>query len=69
MTQEIEEELKEDDAIHPIDDEPGSPKEPPLTSGHLPFDETEITPLPEDRVMDMCNVTFNYLKKRIVQQR
>lgn len=28
-----------------------------------------ITPPPTNRVMDVCNVTFDQLKKRIVQQR
>ena len=59
MSQEIEEVLEEYDTIHSIDDEPGSPVEIPLMYGHLPFDEMGITPSPNDRIMDVCNVTFN----------
>jgi len=69
MTHEIEEELEEDDTIHPIDDELGSLEEPPLMGGHLPFDEIGITTPPEEKFMDVCNVTFDQLKKRIVKQR
>lgn len=40
LNQDIEEEeLEEEDTIQPIDDELGSPQEPPLTGGHLPFVE------------------------------
>ena len=40
LTQEMEEEaLEEEYTIQPMDDESGTPEEPPLTSGHLPFEE------------------------------
>lgn len=69
MTQEIEEGLEEKDTIQPMDDKPGTPKEPPLTSGHVPFGEIGITPPPAYGVMNVCNVLFDHLKKRMVQQR
>lgn len=68
MTQELEAKLKEDDAIKHIDDELGSPIKPPLTGGHIPFGEMGITPSLEERVMDVYNVLFDHLKKRIVQE-
>jgi len=69
MTHEIEEELEEDDVIHPIDDELDSLIGPPLMGGHLPFDDMGITPPLEGRVMDICNAIFDQLKKMIVEQR
>jgi len=41
LTQNIEEELEEEETIQPIDDEPSSPEEPPLICDHLPFGEME----------------------------
>ena len=69
MTQEIVVELEEKDVIKPIADELGTPSKPPLTGGHLPFTEMGIVPPADDRVMDVCNVTFDQLKKRILQGR
>jgi hypothetical protein len=70
LTHELEEEkYEEEDTIQPMDDEPSTPGEQPLTGGHLPFREMGITPPPADRVMDVCSVTFDQLKKRIMQQR
>jgi len=41
----------------------------PLIGGHLPFGDMGITPPPTNSVMDVCNVTFDQLKQRVVQQR
>lgn len=59
--------MEEEDTIQPMDDEPGTPEEPPLTDDHLPFEEMGITPPPTYRVMDVCSVMFDQLKKSIMQ--
>jgi len=69
MTQEIEPELEEEDVIDPIEYELGTASDPPLTSGHLPFNKMGLTLPLEDMVMDVCYVTFNQLMKRVVQER
>ena len=69
LTQEIEEVLEGEDTIQLMDDERGTPEEPPLTSGHLPFEKMGI-PFPQtDRFMDVCSVTFDQFMKMIMQQR
>lgn len=52
-----------------MDDELDTLEEPPLTSGHLPFGEMGVTPPPTDIVMVVYSVTFDQLKKRIMQER
>jgi len=69
MTQEIEEELEEEDTIQPMDDETGTPNEPPLSGGHLPFGEMGITPPLEDRVMGVYNFMFDQQENMIMKQR
>lgn len=64
-----EEQYEEEDTIQLMDDESGSLKEKPLTGDHLPFGEMGITPPLAHRVRDVCSVTFDELKKRILQQR
>lgn len=61
--------MEEDDTIQPADDKLGSLEEPPLMSGNIPFDEIGITPPPKDKFMEVCNVTFDPLKKRIMHKR
>jgi len=58
MAHELEVEL-EDDAIEPIADESDTQPKPPITDGHLPFSEMGIVPPPDDRVMDLSNLTFD----------
>lgn len=70
MTHELEEEqYEEEDTNQPMDDEPITSSEQPITGGHLPFREMGITYSITNRVMDVCNVTFDHLKKRIVKER
>lgn len=52
-----------------MDDELGTSKKPPLTGGHLPIWEMGIMPPPVDKVMDVCSIMFDKIKKRIVKQR
>jgi len=52
-----------------MDDEPSTPGEQPLKRGNLLFGEMGITPPPIDKVIDVCSVTFDLLKKRIMKQR
>jgi len=67
LTQELQEEkVEEEVTIHPMDDEPNTPYQQPLTGGHLPFREMEITPPPKNQVMNVCNIKFDQQKKRIV---
>lgn len=66
MTHNIEVELEEYDSVQPIDDDIGSPEEPPLMSGHLQFDEIGITPPQKHRFLYVCYVMFGHLKERIV---
>ena len=51
--------MTQEDTIDPITDEAGTRLQPPLTSCHLPFNEMGIVPPPDDRVMDVFNVTFD----------
>jgi len=69
LNKEIQEEFEEEDTIQRMDDEPGTPEEPSLIGGYLPFGETRIIPPPTDRVMDVCSVKFDQQKKRIMEQR
>lgn len=67
MTQELEEEnLEEEYTIQPMDDEPSTSGEQPLTGGYPPFIDMGIIPPPTYLVIDVCSVTFDQLKKRIM---
>lgn len=68
MARDLKENLEEEEDIEPIADETNIQSGPPLTSGHLPFNEMGIAPPPEDKVMDISKFTINHLKNRVVER-
>jgi len=69
MARDLEAKLEDEEYIEPIAYEPNIQSKPPLTSGHLPFNEMGKFPPPDDSVMDTSKFIFDQLKKRIIQER
>lgn len=69
MAHDMEPQLEEEQDIDPIVDELSIQSGPPLIGGHLPFNAMGFFPLPDDRVMDISNFTFDQLKKSTLQER
>lgn len=70
LTQEMEEEqFEEEDTIQPMEEEPNTLGEHPLTSVHLPFGEMGITPPPKKQSHGcmQCNVQSTEGEDRTIE--
>lgn len=69
MAHTLEVELEEEDSIEPLVDETNMHSKPPLTSDHLSFSEMGIVLPLDDKFIDVSNLIFSQMKKKIVYER